>query len=111
MGTGEKPVPFLLYMEKYMLIDTSLEKGKVYSFAYRSREGVNSHRVALYLGDGFHDFEKEDFRNFQENGMSQVKDVTTDVWVRDSDDVVAARFRKAGCKIYDDGVKMWIVNL
>lgn len=94
-----------------MLIDTNLEKGKVYTFAYKAKDGKQSDRVGLYLGDGFHDFEKDEFRNFQENGMSQVKDVTSDVWVRDSDDVVAARYRKAGCRIYDDGVKMWIVNL
>jgi hypothetical protein len=94
-----------------MLIDTNLEKGKVYSFIYEAKDRTKSDRVALFLGDVFHDFDKNETRNFLEKGMSNVKDVTPDVWIRDADDVVAARFRKLGCKIYDDGVKMWIVNL
>lgn len=94
-----------------MLIEAELEVGKVYGFNYTPRGGVTTKRVALYLGDNFHDFNAEDFRNFKECNMSDVKDLTPEVWVRQSDDVLSSRYRNKGVKVYDDGEKMWVVNL
>ncbi len=106
-----KAGPFFMYGEIDMLIEAELEVGKVYGFKYTPRGGVTTPRVALFLGGNFFDFNAEDYRNFKETNMAEVKDLTPEVWVRDSDDVLMSRYRNKGVKVYDDGEKMWVVNL